>query len=147
MARRQDWQEEVRDALLSEAWSTTGPSRIVKVVSASGPIKNAVHGFICLEKSLLGRTPQELQGLLGLPPKCFDMGCRVYRFLKLPLQHEVEYELTAHYPNGLAFNAAMHDPAYAPGSKSIHQWRLLVDVPVEHLLDLAPGARYPYLHG
>lgn len=60
MARREDWQEEVRDALLSEAWSTTGPSRIVKVVPASGPIKNAVHGFICLEKSLLGRTPQEL---------------------------------------------------------------------------------------
>jgi hypothetical protein len=62
------------------------------------------------------------------------MGCRVYRFLKLPLQHEVEYELTAHYRNGLAFNAAMHDPAYGPGSKSIHQWRLLVDAAAEPIL-------------
>ena len=146
MARQHDWHHEMQDAIRHEAWSLIGPRRIVKVVPASRPATDALKGFVCLEKSLLGKAPPAIEIALGLPPGFLRGGCRVFRFKRLPMTTEVEYELSAKYPNGLAFNPAMHDPAFAPGSPSIHQWRLLVDVPVEHLLDLAPFEKYPYLH-
>lgn len=146
MARREDWQTEIRDEMRREAWSLAGPNRVVKVVPISRPLSTSLKGFVCLEKSLLGKTPRAIEALLGLPPGDLNAGCRVYRFLRLPMAPEIEYELTARHPDGLAFNPAMYDPAYGPGSDAVHQWRLLVDVPVQHLLDLAPNARYPYLH-
>jgi len=147
MARQEDWQQEMRDAVRQEAWALAGPNRIVKVVPTGRPLAAALKGFICLEKSLLGRTPSGIERLLGLPAGFLQRGCRIYRFKRLPMIQEVEYELTAKYPNGLAFAPAMHNPAYPPGSNAVHQWQLLVDVPVEHLLDLGPAGKYPYLHG
>jgi hypothetical protein len=100
-----------------------------------------------LEKSLLGKTPGGIEAALGLPSGSLGVGCRVYRFLRLPTANEVEYELTADHPGGLVFNGAMHDPAYPPGSRALHQWRLLADLPVQPLIDLARSEKYPYLHG
>lgn len=60
---------------------------------------------------------------------------------------EIEYELTAKHSDGLVFNSAMHDPGYPPGSNAVHQWRLLVDVPVEHLMALGATERSPHMHG
>lgn len=146
MARQEDWQDEVRDGMRSEGWSVTGPTRIVKVVPRAGPLGTALKGFVCLEKVLVGKTPPEIERALGLPPGCFGSGCRVYRLTRLPMASEVEYELTARFPDGQAFNPAMHDPRYAPGANSIHQWKLLSDIPAQHLLDLDPATRYPYQH-
>jgi len=146
MARQDDWQMEMRDAIRREGWSLAGPSRIVKVVPIGRPLAASLKGFVCLEKSLLGKTPSAMEALLGLPTGFLNGGCRIYRFVRLPMAPEVEYELTARHPNGLVFNPAMHDPAFPPGSNAVHQWRLLVDVPVQHLIDLAPTAKYPYLH-
>jgi len=147
MARQPDWQRDMRDAMRLEAWSIHGPNRIVKVVPLGRPLAATLKGFVCLEKSLLAKTPSALEAVLGLRPGFLGSGCRVYRFKRLPMSTEVEYELTAKHPDGLVFNSAMHDPAYPPGSNAAHQWRLLVDVPVEHLMDLGPTERYPYLHG
>jgi hypothetical protein len=148
MTRHDNWQQqEIRDAIRQEGWTLNGPRRVVKVVPLDKPLVGALKGFVCLEKVLLGKTPSVMEALLGLPARMLERGCRVYRFKRLPMASEVEYELTALYPGGLAFNAVMHDPAYPRGSNAIHQWRLLIDVPVEHLLDILPNARYPYLHG
>ncbi|WP_218511637.1 hypothetical protein [Variovorax sp. dw_308] len=84
--------------------------------------------------------------IAGLERASLRNGCRIYRFKRLPLSEEVEYELTAKYPDGLVFNPVMHSDKYPPGSNAVHQWRLVAEVPVEHLLDLAPAAKYPYLH-
>jgi hypothetical protein len=141
------WKQEMRDAMRLEAWSLAGPNRIVKVVPASRPMAFALKGFVCLERSLVGKTPVAIEAALGLPAGHLFGGCRVYRFRRLPMSFEVEYELTAEHPNGLAFNPAMHDSAYPRGDGAIHQWRLLADVPVELLIDLPPTSRFPYLHG
>jgi hypothetical protein len=147
MARQDNWQQEMRDAVRHEGWALRGPNRVVKVVPLGRPSAGALKGFVCLEKALLGKTPSAMEALLGLPMGFLHGGCRVYRFKRLPMTAEVEYELTARHPAGLAFNPAVHDPAYPAGSHAVHQWRLLVDVPVEHLLDIAPDSKYPYLHG
>jgi hypothetical protein len=146
MSRQADWQQERRDAMRREAWSLFGPNRVVNVVPVGRPSASNLKGYVCLEKSILGKTPTSIEAILGLPLGFLAGGCRVYRLRRLPMTLEVEYELTAKHPNGQAFNAAMHDPAYSPGSSAVHQWRLLVEMPVELLADLSPDARFPYLH-
>jgi hypothetical protein len=146
MARQEDWQRETREARMSEGWSLTGPTRVVKVVPMGRPIPAAMHGFACMEKVLLRKSPASIESMLGLPPGSLAQGCRVFKFRRLPGASEVAYELTADHPDGQVFNPAMHDPNYPPGDPTVHQWRLLADIPVDHLLDLSPGHLYPYLH-
>ncbi|NML17382.1 hypothetical protein [Azohydromonas caseinilytica] len=146
MARQSQWQHEMREAVRVDLWSVGGPNRIVKVVPAERPLTATLKGYVCLEKSLLGKTPIAIEAVLGLPHGFLAGGCRVYRFKRLPMTLEIDHELTAHYPDGQAFNPAMHDAKYPPGSNVVHQWRLLVDVPVQHLIDLRPGEKYPYMH-
>jgi hypothetical protein len=146
MARQEAWEQEMHDALRHEGWALYGPNRIVKVTPIGRPVAQALRGFVCLEKVLFGKTPYGIEGVLGLPPGSLLFGCRVYRFLRLPMTSEVEYELTAKHPDGLAFNPASSNPMYPPGSPAAHQWRLLVDVPVERLLDLPTSSRYSYSH-
>jgi len=146
MARLTEWQHELADSRRREDWSLHGPKRIVKITQSALPLASSLRGFFCLEKSLLGATPSALEQRLGFRTGFLSKGCRVYRFLRLPMQGEVEYELTTRYPNGLAFNAAMGDPTYPAGSGAVHQWKLLVDLPVVCVLTLAPGQPYPYMH-
>ena len=109
----------------------------------------------------VGKTPHQIERTLGLPSNVLRSGCRVYRFKRLPMSHEVDYELDARHPDGLAFDPATLDEAraqrrqapakprvkvYPPGAAHVHQWKLLVDLPVAPVLDLLPGERYPYLH-
>ena len=156
--RSPEWQRDMRDALRRESWSLSGPTRPVKVVSlkhnhSRAAPESRLAGYICQEKVLLGRTPAAIESLLGLPRGELVNGCRIYRFRRLPGPSEVEYDLTARHPGGLAYTPTVGpwnadgDPVYPPGSNAVHQWRLLVDVPVEHLLDLAPGVPYRYMHG
>ncbi len=141
-----EWQDEIRNARRREAWSLAGPNRVVKVVPLERPLAPGLKGYVCLEKALLNKTPAAIESALGLPRGFLAAGCRVYRLERLPMSNEVEYELTTAQPDGLEFNAAMHDASYLPGNRSIHQWRLLTDLPVAHVIDLPPGMRYPYLH-
>ena len=145
MARDGDWQHEAREAMRREDWALNGPKRVVKVVPLAYTPAQAVSGYVCLEKVLVGKTPAELGALLGARAK-FDQGVRVYRLLRLPLSNEVEYELTARHPGGLVYNPALADPAYPPGAEHVHQWQVLSDIPVAVILELKPAQRYPSLH-
>jgi len=106
MARVQDWQHEVRDGLRRENWSLKGPNRIVKVLPLSAGTPSGLGGYITTGSSLLGKTPEQIQHALGLKARYLANGAAIYRFTRLPLTHEYEYELTAYYPDGLAFNPA-----------------------------------------
>jgi hypothetical protein len=159
MARKQDWQHEVEDARRVDEWSLTPPTRLIKTVPVEVPLMRAVKGYVTVEKSIIGRTPRELEDALGLPTGCFNRGCRVYRLTRLPQTHEIEYELTIDHPGGLAFDewgaldevlrrrlepARPHRPIYAPGRQSIHQWRLAAEIPAAVVIDLLPNVTYPY---
>ena len=161
MPRMDEWEREIHESKLAEGWGLAGPRRIVKVVAMGRPPASELQGYFTMEKSLIGKTPHQIERALGLPTGSFREGCRIYRFTRLPMMHEYEYELTALYPDGLAFNPADLEeararrrldptsariPVYMPGSPAVHQWRLKTDVPVEHLLDLPPDHPYPYLH-
>lgn len=160
MARTSGWQEEIEEARRQEVWSLTPPNRIVKAVPMGYSLMQRVTGYVTIERSLLGRTPRQMEVELGLPEGKFAQGCRVYALTRLPMTHEIEYELTARYPDGLAFVEASAqnemllrelDPSrpvkeiYGPGRNAIHQWRLTTELPAAVVATLAPNAPYPYL--
>ena len=77
------------------------------------------------------------------------------------MAHEVDYELTADHPDGLADDPRVLDEArarrrndqtaprqkvYPPGARHVHQWKLLVPLPVALIVDLKPEQAYPSLH-
>ena len=149
MPRMNDWQREVHEAVRREMWTLRGPSQIVKVVPLAKPgqpPKSEVCGYITLGRFLLGLTPQQIEHALGLPLGYLKDGARIYRFKRLPFVGEYEYELTALYPDGLAYDPAYGDPAYRPGSPHIHQWRIKKgkDIPVDKWLDLSPQDQFVY---
>ena len=146
MAVDRGWQHEVRDAMRSEAWTIFGPSRLVKVVSVLRPMVHSSWGYVTSEKSLFGKTPFQIEVSLGLPAGELSHGCRIYRLARLPMPSEVRYELTAAHPDGEAYAPTVRSEKYKPGDPSIHQWRLLADVPNVHLIDLAPNDRFQYVH-
>ena len=148
MPRMNDWQRDLHEAVRREVWSLRGPNQIVKVVAGGGGAASHQGGYITLGKFLLGKTPQQIEQALGLKSGLPTAGVRIYRFTRLPLVQEYEYELTAHYPGGLAYNPAHSDRNYLPGNPAIHQWRIGpgVQIPVDshNFLDLKPGQTFPY---
>ncbi len=145
MARMTDWEQEIHDGKRKENWSVTGPNAIVKVLPFSSNAA-ALDGYITLGKYLLGKTPPQIQHALGLPPSYLKNGATIFRLARLPRTDEYEYELTAKYPDGLAYNAAYSSPLYPPGSNIIHQWRVKkgVLIPVSKSIQLRPGEYLPY---
>jgi hypothetical protein len=153
----EEWKQDIYDGLRRENWSLNGPNRIVKVVPIGWAPTARLHGYVTTEQYLIGKTPNQIRELLGLQPGFLTKGCRVYRISRLPMIGEYEYELTAYYPDGLAFNPAdmeeaRHEfrqnpsariiPGYPPGSRFVQQWRLMADLPAVHLVDLLPGQAY-----
>src|SRR5882757_17309 len=143
-----DWQRDINEELRRERWSLQGPNRIVKVLPLGAGAAAALGGYITVGSSLVGKTPSEIERALGLKRNYLLAGAKIHRFSRLPMSYEYEYELTAAYPGGLAFNAAHSDPAYPAGSAAIHQWRIKdgVQIPVDatSYLELRPTERFPY---
>lgn len=147
MPRTPDWKREIAEGVRKENWSIRGPNRIIKVLPL-GTKAASLGGYITVGRHLVGKTPQQIEDALGLKRHYLKAGVRIYRFTRLPMQSEYEYELTAKYPDGLAFNPAHSNPHYLPGDPSIHQWRIKpgTQVPVDQrdFLELRPGQKFPY---
>src|SRR5215510_14596755 len=148
MARKQDWEREIHDGLRREPWSLTGPDTVVKVIGDPAASATALGGYITVGRYLVGKTPAQLEFALGLPSGHLARGCSIFRFRRLPLASEYDYELTAEYPGGLAYNPVHFDPRYMPGAPYIHQWCIKpnVSIPVDptNVLRLHPGQLFPY---
>lgn len=143
-----DWQLQAREAVRRENWSLRGPNQIVKVVPGGGALAFTLGGYITVARYLLNKTPAQIETALGLKHGHLANGARVYRFMRLPQASEYEYELTAEFPDGLAYNPAHGDASYLPGSRKIHQWRIKrgAQIPVDsvNFLELRPGQPFPY---
>ncbi len=57
-------------------------------VATPNMVAKQVTGFFTRERWILGRTPIEMEGLLGFGPGRMANGAAVYALLFLPLNHE-----------------------------------------------------------
>jgi len=143
-------QREMKDAVRREPFVQGGVSQLVKVVSIrdvpASTLNNAhyvfpVTGFVTLERFLLGDTPGQIEQKLGLRHNQLRAGCLVFGLQRQPGPSEIDYELTAEYPDGVAFTILSSED-YPPGDRRIHQWRLRVTIPGVLLCRLTPDMRY-----
>ena len=158
MSGRSAWDKEIDEAVRHENWCLHGADRVVKVVRRlptgirtmqslgyTAP-PGRLGGYITVASAINKCTPQDIEFRLGLPIGELADGALIYRFLRLPSISEYEYELTAKYPDGLAYNAAMSDERYQPGSGKVHQWRIKegseIPVDTKNVVTLLPGQRY-----
>ena len=154
MGRMTEWQRDMYEGLRQENWALYGPSRIVKVTAPGAtPGINPTSGkwqglgYITVGKNLVGRTPKEIERALGLRIGSMNAGARIYKITQLPHVGHYEYELTAEYPDGLAYDPAHSSHDYPRGARWAHQWR--ITDPTFSAYDpayypLAPAATFPY---
>lgn len=164
--------EELAKASSMRRWRLTGKDRLVKVCShsAAGEIARrstasgappAVSGYVTQEKYLYGKTAPEIEALLGLRPGELAAGCQIMALFRLPLAGEVDFKLSAAFPDGGAWDEgkieqmmkARKDFAegrnlfqrsatpvaqyYPPGSAMVPQWRLRAPVPTAGVIGIA----------
>jgi len=147
MTRMADWQIEMQESMRNEVWTRTGPNRVVKVLPPDKRGITRLGGYICIGRFIAGKTPEQIEHALGLPMHYLMHGAKIYKFRRLPQISEYTYELTAKYPDGLAYTGPGGSPDYPPGSPYIHQWKIKPNatIPVEpKCLFLSPGMALPY---
>lgn len=137
-----------------EKWCLVGPSRLIKVQAAevvrglrlpAGRTGMGIDGYFTTAQSIKGMDALEIRAALGLHSDSMKGGAVIYNFLRFPNPTEYVYELTADKPDGLE-----HTPRsnlnYLPGSKKIHQWRILYGarIPVDeaNAVWLLPGVPF-----
>ena len=101
-----------------------------------GKILNA-GGYITSEKFIRGRTPQEIERVLGLIPNDLGQGAYVLRLNALPLPSQFELRGYSQTPAGVPY----HGGPYPPGLGA-NQFELTVDLPATVLKFVAPGQRF-----
>jgi hypothetical protein len=104
-------------------------------------VTGSFTSFVTLERFLLGNTPEDIEKSLGLKLDSLRPGCVVFALQRQPGPSEVDHELTAAYPDGVAFTVLSHRD-YPPGDEHIQQWRLKVTIPGVFLCRLTPGTPY-----
>jgi hypothetical protein len=142
----EDWRLERQLALSKEGWTDTGPKRVVKVVRP-GTVLTEARGFILIGLSIVGQTPMGIGYAAGLPTRHYVDEAWIYKLTRKPAESELQFELTAKCPDGVAYQEGWSSPDYPPGDDTLHQWTIRkghsISVLPDHL-DLKPGQKFPY---
>ncbi len=123
-------------------WRQGGLDRPVKVVPRGQAARNDTAGYISQDKFIKGRTPEEMEGILGFDARpgqqYLDQGADIYHFARLPEPHEFALKGYTQLPGGAPW--AGH-PQWPPGLGA-PQWELTKPVPCTLIKSVPRGARY-----
>jgi hypothetical protein len=120
------------------SWSKGGFNRPVKIVSSErGPI-GEVEGYITQEKFVKGRTPSEIEKILGLKVGELRSGAFVMALMRLPKESEFSLRSYSNQPGGCPF---LEGGQYPPG-QGAPQWQLTTLIPATLIKFVIPDAVY-----
>jgi hypothetical protein len=126
--------------LAIQKWSTGGSNGLVKIVSAERGALQKVGGYITQEKYIVGKTPAEMERLLGLPAGELKNGASAMRLNRLPNPNEFELRGYTNTPGGLPYNPG---DLYPPGL-GVPQWQISrgIQIPASPIKLVPPGKVY-----
>jgi len=127
--------------MVIESWKQGGGNRPVKIVSVQRGASPRVRGYITQEKFVRGRTPEQMEKLLGLPEgelTTKGQGAIIEVLEQIPSEGQFELRGYTQRPGGKAFEPG--EP-YPPGL-GIPQWQLIEDVPAKVLKTVKPGESF-----
>lgn len=129
-------------SLVIEVWNDQRPT-LVKVVSAERGPSAGVGGYITNEKFIAGRTPAEMERILGLKRGELGDGAHVMRLNRLPTSEEFELRGYTNTPDGKTYVEGVSNPDYPPGLGA-PQWQLKrgVQIPSTPVKFVGPADAY-----
>ena len=93
------------------------------------PQKMFVTGFVTRERWIIGKTPREMESLLGFRPGRMAQGAGVYALDRLPQASEFDFAGYTHLPSGMSISeAAAARSAGTTRSPQQQKLRALIDI-------------------
>ena len=135
---------ELTEAKLSEmaaGISSRSGEQPVKVVPLSARRPNVATGYFTLQKGVWLKTPEEMEGILGVFGK-FRTGVFVLQFQHALTAHDYENKAYTYLPDGKEYKPDPKEKMYLPAKEPVPQWRLVKPVPAEVIAELKPGQRF-----
>ena len=135
---------ELTESKLSEmvaGFSARTGDQPVKVVPPSNPPPKSAAGYFIQQKSIWLKTPEEMEGILGVFGK-FREGAIVLQFTSRLLPGDYENKAYSYLPDGKEYKPNPKEKMYLPATEPVAQWRLVKSVPVEAIAELKPGQRF-----
>lgn len=129
--------EKTLKELAIQSWKLEGPDALVKVVPA-GASGEAVTGYVTQLKYIAGRTPAEMEQVLGLKPGMLKDGASITAPTRLPTAAEFNLRGYTQLPGGKPFVPGTEWP---PGLGA-PQWQLVAPIEGRSLGSIAPGAPF-----
>ncbi|MDX2154417.1 MAG: hypothetical protein SFV54_26990 [Bryobacteraceae bacterium] len=151
--------------LVKEKWGSKPDCWPVKVISMDrkaelraqyGPLTK-MGGYFTVLRAVQGRTPEEMEDILGFARGYLRSGASVWRFKRLPLPAEYELRGYSQLPGGSPFDGIVLRPegatrpefygkkgealTYIPGL-AVEQWELKALVDAEEIGVAAWGQRF-----
>jgi Domain of unknown function (DUF4157) len=106
--------------LARESWEKGSGNQLVKVISAERESTATITGYVTELKFVEGRTPSELEKILGLPEGELDKGAIIKRLDQLPNEKQFDLRGYTHRPEGRAY---VTGAKYPPGLGA-PQWKI-----------------------
>jgi hypothetical protein len=131
------FKESVLKKMAIENWKKEG-NELVKVVSAERGQSDEVRGYVTEQKYVAGRTPAEMEKILGLPPGELAGGAIVHRLDGLPTADQFKLRAYTQLPAGRTY---VSGEKYPPGLGA-PQWELTDKIPVAAVSAVSPDERY-----
>jgi len=135
---------ELTESKLSEmvsGFSDRTGDQPVKVMPPTNPLPIFATGYFTQQKSIWLKTPEEMEGILGVFGKFRD-GAIVLQF-KSPLRPtDYENKAYSYLPGGEQYKPDPKEKMYLPAMEPVAQWRLSGSVPAEVIAELKPGQRF-----
>jgi hypothetical protein len=112
----------------------------VKVIALSGNPPNHVTGYFTQQKFIWGKTPEEMESVLGVFGG-FRQGACVLQFVSPLRAGDYENKAYTYLPDGKEYVPDLNERVYLPG-KGAPQWRLKAPLPAQCIATLRPGQRF-----
>jgi len=125
---------------LSAAITSRSLDQPVKVIPLIGEPPAAVRGYFTQQKFITGKTPREMEAMLGIYGK-LSPGAYILEF-KSPLrQGDYECKAYTYLPDGKPYKPDPNEKVFLPG-KGATQWRLKREVQASLIATVLPGEQY-----
>ena len=146
MDRSGDRQRTIRQATTHQPLIFAGTNRLIEVTApatTSAPVLAGVSAYVAQENFLGGNSPRQNQTALESKVNSTTTGCRIRQSKRQPGSNGRTHEPAAAFAFGPVYREGFSNCSYPPGEPRIYQWRLSVEISVDHLIDLLPDQRCP----
>jgi hypothetical protein len=131
---------EAKLAELSAGTSHRSFDQPVKVVPVGKHALTLANGYFTQQKFLWGRTPEQMESILGVFGK-LRLGAHILQFQAPLKEGDFENRAYSYLPDGKEYVPDPNEKVYLPGDGA-PQWRLTKDVQARCIATLQPGQAF-----